>query len=47
MRKLVFGLAVLTALLTVSCKKAEVKSNTKVDSTTIVKDTVKVDTLKK
>lgn len=47
MRKLVFGLAVLTALVTVSCKRAEVKSNTTVDSTKVVKDTVKADTVRK
>ena len=46
MKKLIFGIAVLSALVTVSCKKTEDMKVQDKDSVTIVTDSVKVDTVK-
>ena len=46
MKKLIFGIAVLTALVTVSCKKAEDMKVQDKDSVTIVTDSAQVDSVK-
>lgn len=46
MKKLIFGIVVLTTLVTVSCKKAEDMKVQDKDSVTIVTDSAQVDSVK-
>ena len=46
MKKIILGLLVLSSALVVSCKKSDTKVEQQNDSTTVVVDSVKVDSVK-
>ena len=46
MKKIILRLPVLSSVLVVSCKKADTKVEQQKDSTTVVVDSVKVDSVK-
>ena len=46
MKKIILKLLVLSSVLVVSCKKADTKVEQQKDSTTVVVDSVKVDSVK-
>lgn len=46
MKKIILGLLVLSSTLVVSCKKSDTKVEQQSDSTTVVVDSVKVDSVK-